>query len=157
MLYFFSGVFSRVAHSRGPRSSVRITAQRWLCLQTAIADAAKNCKDWCIPVASYRYTQPSTCVLAALRTKPDKTRPWQTLCFIHFLQTEHRCALMWYAQFYILISWVTSWKVAVPLRLTQLCLRSDVLVFVSFWGVVYMPITLPLFWSSPSLRNYEAP
>lgn len=51
---------------------------------------------------------------------------------------------------------MTLWKLAVPVRLTQLCLCSDILVVVCFWGDVYMEITLPLFWSSSSLRNYEA-
>lgn len=86
-----------------------------------------------------------------MRTKLDGDRH-----FIHFLQTEHIYTLTWSAQFYILISWVTSWKAAVPLGLTQLCLYSDDLVFVCFWTDVYVAIALPVFWSSPSLRHCEA-
>lgn len=72
---------------------------------------------------------------------------------IYFLQAEHIYTLTWNAQFCVLISWVTSWKAAVLLRLTQLCLCSDVLVFAS--GVTCM-WQLILFWSSLSLRDYEA-
>lgn len=58
----------------------------------------------------------------------------------------------------VLISWVTSLKVAIPLRLTQLYLFSDVLVFVCFWGDVYVAITpllvLPVSGTRKLFRNH---
>lgn len=96
---FFSGVFKgAAAHSGGPGGHV--TTERLLCPQTAVARAASNDKDRRILVASYIYTQFSTCVLASVRTKPDKTRVWQTLPLYNtnlvctVLQLDRLCDIM---------------------------------------------------------------